>query len=98
MNLKLGKQVTVEEVNRVIRREAEDGKLANQINFSTDPETVSSDIIGNVCCSVFDSSATIVSPDSGSVVLYVWYDNEYGYSMQVVRLAKYVSHVFRQVF
>ena len=56
---------------------------------------VSSDIIGNTCCSIFDSPATLIHPDGKSVVLYVWYDNEFGYTKQVIRLAKYVAKVNR---
>jgi glyceraldehyde 3-phosphate dehydrogenase len=37
---------------------------------------------------VFDSQATIVSPDGKGVVLYVWYDNEFGYTKQVIRLGE----------
>ena len=44
---------------------------------------MSSDIIGDSCCSVFDSNATIVS--GKDVILYTWYDNEYGYTKQVIR-------------
>jgi hypothetical protein len=65
------------------------GELVNQIHYQVDPELVSSDIIGDTCCSVFDSNATIVSPDGKSVVLYAWYDNEFGYTKQVIRLAKH---------
>jgi glyceraldehyde 3-phosphate dehydrogenase len=59
---------------------------------------VSSDIIGDTCCSVFDSNATIVSPDGKNVVLYAWYDNEFGYTKQVMRLAKYVAKVRRLIY
>jgi glyceraldehyde 3-phosphate dehydrogenase len=61
-------------------------------------ELVSNDIIGNSCCSVFDSPATIVSPDGQRVVLYVWYDNEFGYTKQVIRLAKFIAKVRRNLY
>jgi len=70
----------------------------NQIFYSFDPELVSSDIIGNTCCSVYDSNATIVSPDQENIVLYVWYDNEFGYTKQVIRLAKYITKVQRKIY
>jgi glyceraldehyde 3-phosphate dehydrogenase len=63
-----------------------------------DPELVSSDIIGNTCCSVFDSQASIVSIDGKNVVLYAWYDNEFGYTKQVIRLAKHVAKVQRKIY
>ena len=47
---------------------------------------------------VYDSEATIVSPDSENVVLYVWYDNEFGYTKQVIRLAKYITKVQRKIY
>ena len=37
----------------------------------------------------------IVSKDGKNIVLYIWYDNEYGYSHQVIRLAKYIAKVRR---
>ncbi|WP_235933002.1 glyceraldehyde-3-phosphate dehydrogenase [Acidiluteibacter ferrifornacis] len=98
MNLSLKTETSFEEVNEVMRNAALEGSLVNQIYYSVDPELVSSDIVGNSCCSVFDSPATIVSPDKKNVVLYVWYDNEFGYTKQVIRLAKHVSKVRRLIY
>jgi len=95
MNLTVGKETTVAEVNSLLKDAALNGSLISQIFYSIDSELVSNDIIGNPCCSVFDSPATIVHPDKKSVVLYVWYDNEYGYTRQVMRLAKHVARVRR---
>lgn len=92
------KATTVEDVNSIVRKAALDGDLVNQIYYSISEELVSSDIIGNECCSVFDAQATIVSPDGKGVVLYVWYDNEFGYTKQVIRLAKYVAKVRRNIY
>jgi len=39
-----------------------------------------------------------VSPGGKNVVLYIWYDNEYGYSHQVIRLAKYIAKVRRYTY
>lgn len=98
MNLTVKRETSLEEVNSLLRSAALEGNLVNQIFYSTDPETVSSDIIGNTCCSVYDSPATLVSPDHKSIVLYVWYDNEFGYTKQVIRLAKYVANVRRLIY
>lgn len=98
LNLNVDKSTTVEEVNEIVRKAALEGKLVNQIKYEIDPELVSNDIIGNTCCSVFDSSATIVSTDTKNIVLYVWYDNEFGYTKQVIRLAKYVAKVRRLIY
>ena len=94
----LNKSVTLESVNATIRKSALEGDLVNQIYYHISEELVSSDIVGNDCCSVFDSQATIVSADGKGVVLYVWYDNEFGYTKQVIRLAKYVAKVRRNIY
>jgi glyceraldehyde 3-phosphate dehydrogenase len=98
LSLSLNKKTTVEEINEKVRYAALNGNLINQIHYSIDEELVSNDIIGNTCCSVFDSPATIVSPDGKNVVLYTWYDNEFGYTKQVIRLAKYVAKVRRLIY
>jgi len=98
MNLELEKGVSLEELNGVMKAAALEGDLVNQIKYATEEELVSNDIIGNTCCSIFDSHATLVSKDSKSVVLYVWYDNEFGYTKQVLRLAKYIAKVRRLIY
>lgn len=98
LSLTLKKNTTVEDINALLRKASLEGELVNQIFYSYEPELVSSDIIGNTCCSVFDSPATIVAPDGKNVVLYVWYDNEFGYTKQVIRLAKYVAKVNRLIY
>jgi len=92
------KPTTRDAINAIIRKSALEGDLVNQIYYSISEELVSSDIVGNDCCSVFDSQATIVSSDGKGVVLYVWYDNEFGYTKQVIRLAKYVAKVRRNIY
>lgn len=98
LKLELEKETSLEEINNTMKDAALNGALVNQIYFATDPEMVSSDIIGNTCCSVFDSNATIVAKDGKNVVLYAWYDNEFGYTKQVIRLAKYVTKVRRAIY
>jgi len=98
MSLELGRETSVEELNEIVKIAALDGPLVNQIYYALDPEMVSNDIIGNVCCSVFDSNATIVSKDGKNAVIYAWYDNEFGYTKQVIRLAKYITKVRRAIY
>ena len=85
-------------MNEIIRGYALGGSLVEQIQYSFSNELVSTDVIGNPCASVFDSQATIVSPNKRSVVLYVWYDNEYGYTRQVIRLSKKLAGVRRLMY
>lgn len=98
LSLNIRKGTNVAEVNAAIKDAALNGDLVNQIYYSFDPELVSSDIIGNTCCSVYDSHATIVSNDGENIILYAWYDNEFGYTKQVIRLAKYISKVRRAIY
>ena len=98
LSLELSKETSVDEINNTIKNAALNGDLVNQIYYSIDPELVSSDIIGNTCCSVYDSSATIIAKNGKNIVLYTWYDNEFGYTKQVIRLAKYISKVRRAIY
>jgi len=98
MSLSVKKAASRVEVNELIRNAALNGELVNQIHYQIDPELVSSDIVGDTCCSVFDSNATIASGDGKNIVLYAWYDNEFGYTKQVIRLAKHVTKVRRLVY
>ena len=98
LKLSLNSATSVKDMNATMRDAALRGNLVNQINYQVDSELVSTDIIGNSCCSVFDSNATIVTKDGKDVVLYVWYDNEFGYTKQVIRLAKLIAKVRRLTY
>ncbi len=95
MNLNLHAKTSKEDLNAVMKKYALEGDLVEQIRYSISSELVSSDIIGTEEPAIFDSEATIVSDDGLNALVYVWYDNEYGYSHQVMRLAKYISKVRR---
>ena len=60
--------------------------LRDQIDFVESAEAASSDFVGNSHASIVDSKNLIVKGDQA--VLYVWYDNEYGYSCQTYRLLR----------
>ena len=98
MNLSLSNAATIEGINSLLKESAIQGSLRNQIKYSFEKELVSTDIIGNSCCSVFDSPSTKVSQDGKNIVLYVWYDNEFGYTQQVIRLAKYIMDAQRKMY
>lgn len=98
LNLEVGKETSVEDLNAIMKKCALEGNLVEQIKYSINNELVSSDIIGTSAPAIYDSHATIVSADGKNVVMYIWYDNEYGYSHQVIRLAKHVAKVRRYVY
>ncbi|MBR5910538.1 MAG: glyceraldehyde-3-phosphate dehydrogenase [Bacteroidales bacterium] len=91
--LDLERETTVEDVNEAFRKACLEGNLIEQIRFSNNTEFVSSDGIGDSCACIFDAPATKVSADGKTVILYLWYDNEFGYSNQVVRLARHIGQV-----
>jgi glyceraldehyde 3-phosphate dehydrogenase len=93
--LDLEKSTSVEGLNTIMKKYALEGALVEQIKYSIDNELVSSDIVGSSAPSIYDSNATIVRSDGKNIVIYIWYDNEYGYSHQVIRLAKYIAKVRR---
>ncbi|WP_421753027.1 glyceraldehyde-3-phosphate dehydrogenase [Croceimicrobium sp.] len=96
LNLEVKNATDLEGVNNAMRNAALKGDLVEQIKYSMSNELVSSDIVGESCPSIFDSPATIVDANGKNMVLYVWYDNEYGYSRQVIRLSKYIAQVRRK--
>jgi len=98
LNLEVGKKTTIAAVNNIMKKYALEGELVEQIKYSLNNELVSSDVVGTSAPAIFDSNATIVSGDGKNIVLYVWYDNEYGYSHQVIRLAKYIAKVRRYTY
>ncbi|EGV42372.1 glyceraldehyde-3-phosphate dehydrogenase [Bizionia argentinensis JUB59] len=98
LNLDLEKTASVDSINATLKKYALEGDLVEQIKYELSDELVSSDIIGSSAPAIFDSKATIVRPDGTNAVLYIWYDNEYGYSHQVIRLAKYIAKVRRYTY
>jgi len=91
MNLNLNGATSKEELNDHIRQISLDSELKNQIDYTASNEIVSTDLVGSRHASVLDSQATIV--DGDRAVLYVWYDNEVGYSCQVVRVMNEMSDI-----
>ncbi|WP_193070442.1 glyceraldehyde-3-phosphate dehydrogenase [Brevibacterium sp. FME37] len=83
LNLNLEKSTSVDELNAFLRDTSMNSELRNQIDYVSSPELVSSDLVGSKRAGVVDGLATIVDEDR--VVVYVWYDNEFGYSCQVIR-------------
>ncbi|WP_109440793.1 glyceraldehyde-3-phosphate dehydrogenase [Acinetobacter haemolyticus] len=91
LNLNLEKEVDREEVNEYIRQISINSNLQGQIGYTNSTEVVSSDFIGSRTAGVFDAQATITS--GTRLTAYVWYDNEVGYSCQVLRIAEQMCGV-----
>ncbi len=91
LNLTLEQETTLEELNDYLRWVSLHSPLQRQLDFIRSPDAVSTDFVGSRHASVVDAEATIVN--GRHCVLYVWYDNEFGYSCQVVRLLQQLSGV-----
>ena len=91
LNLTVGRETTVEEVNNYLRESCIHGDMQRQMDFTYSPEVVSSDFVGNRHACIIDGEATIVKDNR--LVLYVWYDNEFGYSCQVVRVVQKIAGI-----
>ncbi len=91
LNLTLEKEVDRDEVNEYIRQISISSNLQGQIGYTNSTEVVSSDFIGSRTAGVFDAQATITS--GNRLTAYVWYDNEVGYSCQVLRIAEQMGGV-----
>ncbi|MFF9687922.1 glyceraldehyde-3-phosphate dehydrogenase [Streptomyces sp. NPDC014623] len=91
LNLQLERGTSREEVLDYLRNVSLTSPLRRQIDFITAPDAVSSDFIGSRHASIVDAGATKVEDDNA--ILYLWYDNEFGYSSQVVRVVQHVSGV-----
>ena len=98
ITLTINEKTNKEAIIEMIRHAALHGNLVHQIHFSTSTDYVSSQAVGMNSTSVFDAPSTIVSEDGKTVTIYAWYDNEFGYTCQLVRLAKYASHVSRAIY
>jgi glyceraldehyde 3-phosphate dehydrogenase len=96
LNLTLDNATTKEELNEFLRDIALHSKLQNQISYTESPDAVSSDFVGTREAGVVDSNATIVS--GNNVVLYLWYDNEFGYCCQVGRMVYKMAGVKYQYY
>ena len=91
LNLTVGRETTVEEVNNYLRESCIHGDMQRQMDFTYSPEVVSSDFVGNRHACIIDGEATIVKDNR--LVLYVWYDNEFGYSCQVIRVVQKIAGI-----
>ncbi len=96
LNLTLEKEVDRDEVNNFLRKVSLHSDLRQQISYIHSPEVVSTDFVGTTHAGIVDGLATIAS--GNHLVLYVWYDNEFGYSNQVIRIVEEVAGVRPQIY
>ena len=75
---------SAEQVNMFLKDISLNSAMRKQIDYVDSPDVVSTDLVGSRRAGVVDGLATIVN--NNSLVLHVWYDNEFGYSCQVVRV------------
>jgi glyceraldehyde 3-phosphate dehydrogenase len=96
LNIQLENSTTKDELNNYMRDVALHSPLQQQIDFTNSPEVVSTDFVGSRQACIYDSKATIVNDDT--CVLYCWYDNEFGYSCQVMRCLEKMAGVKYRVY
>ncbi len=96
LNLTLKRETTADEVNEFMRNQALHSALRKQIDYSGSPEVVSTDFVGSRHACIFDAQATIVN--GKQAVLYLWYDNEFGYSCQVHRILERMAGIHYAVY
>lgn len=95
LSLSVKKAITRNELDDMMKDAALHGAFVEQIRYSASNESVSSDFIGDPVTAIYDSPSTQVSADGKHIVVYLWYDNEFGYTIQVIRLAKHIAKVKR---
>lgn len=95
LHLTLERPTDREELNRLLRDVSLHSELRQQIDYIESPEVVSTDFVGSHRAGIVDGLATIA--DDTAVVLYVWYDNEFGYSSQVIRVIEAIAGSHPQV-
>ncbi|HSH47577.1 MAG TPA: glyceraldehyde-3-phosphate dehydrogenase, partial [Halomonas sp.] len=91
LNLTLNKETDAAGLNDYLRGMSLDSPFQKQIDYVDSPEVVSTDFVGNRHAGIVDAKATIAN--GRHAVLYVWYDNEFGYSCQVIRMLQHISNV-----
>jgi len=96
LNLSLKNQSTTEAMNHFLSEQALHSDLHKQIAVSTCDDAVSSDFIGSRHTSIVDAKATNVSENS--CVIYIWYDNEFGYSCQVNRVLQQMAGIMHKAY
>ena len=94
LNLQLAQSSSADELRALLEEVSLSPRHRNLIGFSSNPELVSSDCIGDRHACLVDAPALQVTGERGDrCALYAWYDNEAGYCAQVLRLAQDLSRL-----
>lgn len=96
LNLRLENGTTKDEVTNYLREKSLHSDLRQQIDYIDSPEVVSTDFVGSRRTGIVDGLATVST--GNNLVLYVWYDNEFGYSCQVLRVMEEMAGAHRPSF
>jgi len=96
LNLNLSSEATKDEINEYLREASLTSDLHKQIDYIASPEVVSTDFVGSRRAGIVDGLATIAN--GKNAVVYVWYDNEFGYSCQVVRVIETMAGTHPKAF
>ena len=84
------------ELNKFLQEVANSSQWQSQIAYTDSTEAVSTDFVGTKQVGIIDAQATIVTDNHATV--YIWYDNEVGYSTQVLRVAAQMAGIhYRQI-
>jgi len=89
LTVELEKEATYEQICAVMKAASESGPLKGVLGY-TNEKVVSTDFRGETCPSVFDADAGI-QLDPTFVKVVAWYDNEYGYTCNLMRLVKHIA-------
>tara|TARA_B110000444_G_scaffold5764_1_gene5333 strand:- start:338 stop:1648 length:1311 start_codon:yes stop_codon:yes gene_type:complete len=89
--LNLKEDVTKEDLNEFLKTSAFTSNYRQIIGYTNSPEAVSTDFYSSPFATIIDSQATIA--EGSQVTLYCWYDNEFGYSKQVLNLTKKIAKI-----
>ena len=90
VNLKTA-PASADALNEFLRKMANSSTWQSQIAYTDSTEAVSTDFVGTTHVGIVDAQATILTDNQA--IVYVWYDNEVGYSTQVLRLATQMAGI-----
>ena len=88
LSLAINEATTKDDLNNYLKSMAFHSKYREILGFTNSTEIVSTDFYSSPFASIIDSSATIANKKR--ITLYCWYDNEYGYTKQVINLTKQI--------